>query len=51
MFYLCYVIDVGVAPETMVDDYNHIIEKKSIYLKCNYLEKSLKRKEVFSITC
>ena len=26
--FLCYVIDVGVAAETMVDDYNHIIEKR-----------------------
>ena len=28
----------------MVDDHNHIIEKGSLCLKCNYLEKNLKKK-------
>ena len=43
-FFLYYVIDVEVAPEMMVDDYNHIIEKGSMYLKCNYLEKKFEKK-------
>ena len=29
----------------MVDDYTHIIEKGSIYLKCNYLEKKSEKKK------
>ena len=50
-FLLCYVIDVGAAPEMMVDDYNHTTEKGSMYLKCNYLEKNLKKKEIFFTRC
>ena len=42
--FLCYVNDVGVAPEIMVDDYNRIIEKRSMYLKLNYLEKKSEKK-------
>ena len=45
---LCYVIAVAVAPEMMVDDYNHIIEKGSTFLKCNYLgKKNLKKRKCF----
>ena len=50
-FFLCCVVDVGVAPEMMVDDYNHTTEKGSMYLKCNYLEKNLKKKEIFFTRC
>ena len=46
-FLLCYVIDVGAAPEMMVDDYNHTTEKGSMYLKCNYLEKIWTKGNVF----
>ena len=42
---MSYVIDVGVTPKMMVDDYTHIIEKGSIYLKCNYLEKKSEKKK------
>ena len=47
IIFLYYFIDVGGAPETMVDEYNHIIEKGSMYLKCNYLEKNLKKRKCF----
>ena len=45
-FFSCYVTDVGVAPEMMVDDCNHIIEKGSMNLQCSSVGKNLK-KEVF----
>ena len=45
-FFSCYVTDVGVAPEMMVDDCNYIIEKGSMYLQCSSVGKNLK-KEVF----
>ena len=35
-FYLCYVIDIGVAQEKLVDTYNHVIEAGCAYLKCRY---------------
>ena len=44
MFYLCYVIESGIASEYMCDDYNHVIEEGMKYLKCNYLEKKSEKK-------
>lgn len=44
IFYLCHVVDITVATETMSDDYGHIIEKGVKYLICNYLEKKSERK-------
>ena len=45
--FLWYVVDVGVAPEMMVDDYNHTIGKGSMYLKCKSGIKSEKKGKVF----
>ena len=45
--FLCYANDVGKAPEMMVDYYNHTIEKRSMYLKCNCLQQKSEKKEMF----
>ena len=37
MLYLYYVIESGIASESMCDDYNHVIEKGMKDLKCNEL--------------
>ena len=39
LFYLCKVLDFGIADENMVDDYNHLIPKRSKYKKCQYYQK------------
>ena len=39
LFYLCKVLDFGIADENLVDDYNHIIPKESEYTKCQYYQK------------
>ena len=39
LFYLCKVLDPGIADENMVDDYNHLILKGSKYIKCQYYHK------------
>ena len=44
LFYLCYVIESGIVSESMCDDYNHVIETVTTYLKCNYLEKKSEKK-------
>ena len=44
LFFLSKVISFGVAPEWMVDKYNHIIEKDSNYLKCQYFQKEKESK-------
>ena len=38
-FYLCKVIEVGVATKRIVDKPNYSIESGSHYIKCQYLEK------------
>ena len=42
-FYLCKVIDVGVATKCIVDKGNHCIESGSHYIKCQYFEKIKER--------
>ena len=37
MLCLYYVIESGIASESMCDDYNHVIEKGMKDLKCNEL--------------
>ena len=44
LFFLSKVISFGVAPEWMVDKYNHIIKKGSNYLKCQYFQKEKESK-------
>ena len=44
LFYLCKVIDFGVATENMVDEYNHIILRGSCYIKCQYYQKQKETK-------
>ena len=39
LFYLCKVLDFGIADKNMVDDYNHLIPKGSKYIKCQYYHK------------
>lgn len=39
LFYLCTVIEVGVAIERIVDKHNHSIKSGWHYVKCCYLEK------------
>ena len=34
IFYLCYVVESGIASECMRHDYNHFIDKGVKYLKC-----------------
>ena len=41
LFYLCKVLDYGVAPETFEDTYHHVIPEDS---NCQYLEKKIERK-------
>ena len=44
LFYLCKVIDFGVAIENMVDEYNHIILQGSRYIECQYYQKQKETK-------
>ena len=39
LFYLCKVLDFGIADENMIDDYNHLIPKGSKCIKCHYYQK------------
>ena len=39
LFYLCKVLDFGIADENILDDYNHLIPKGSKYIKCQYYQK------------
>ena len=39
LFYLCKVLDFGIADENMVDDYNHLIPKGSKYMKYQHYQK------------
>ena len=39
LFYLCKVLDFGIVDENMVDDCNHLIQKGSEYIKCQYYQK------------
>ena len=43
LFYLCKVIDFGVAIENMVDEYNHI-PQGSPYIECQYYQKQKETK-------
>ena len=44
MFYLCHVVNITIATETVCDDYGNVIEKGVKYLICKYLEKKAKKK-------
>ena len=44
LFYLCKVIDFGLAIEIMVDEYNHIISQGSRYIQCQYYQKEKETK-------
>ena len=52
-FFLCFVINVGVAPEMMAYDYNHIIKKRKRINILNVIiwKKNLKEKEMFFTRC
>ena len=43
-FYLCKILDVRTAEETVQDNYDHYIEKDTKYLICNYFEKVKERR-------
>lgn len=44
LFYLCKVLDFGIASEMLHDEYNHIIDIGTKYIKCQYLEKCREQK-------
>ena len=48
LFYLCKVMDKGVAKQDLFDKYHHIVSKGSSYLKCVYLEKISEKKGTIS---
>ena len=37
LFYLCKVLDKGVAKDDITDKYNHVIPKGTEYVKAQYL--------------
>jgi len=43
LFYLCKVIDFGVAPENVTDKYQHNVPQGSSFIKCQYLEKMFEK--------
>ena len=51
LFYLCKVLDFGIADGNMVDDYNHLIPKGSKYIKCQYYQKKKNIVLEFIINC
>ena len=44
LFYLCKVLDFGIANENLIDKYNHVILKGNKYLKCQYFTKISEKK-------
>ena len=44
LFYLCKVIKVKVAEETMIDSFNHVVEQGAKYFRCQYLEKDKEKR-------
>ena len=46
LFYLCKVIEVGVATKRIVDKHNHSIKSGSYYIKWQYLEKIKEQKSM-----
>ena len=40
LFFLCKVLDFGVANEDLFDSYNHVITKVCKYLRCQYYQKT-----------
>ena len=44
LFYLCKILDVKTAEETVQDNYDHYIEKNTNYLICNYFERVKERR-------
>ena len=48
LFYLCKVMDKGVAKQDLFVEYHHIASKGSSYLKCVYLEKISEKKGTIS---
>ena len=40
LFYLCKMLEVGVAQTVLTDMYNHIIPRDSQYIKVHYYEKN-----------
>ena len=47
LFYLCKVLDFGIADGNIVDDYNHLIPKGSKYTKCQYYQKKEHRSGIY----
>ena len=44
LFYLCKVLDFGLALDDLCDKYNHIVPKGTNYIKCQYLERICEKK-------
>ena len=44
LFYLCKVLDFGVALDDLCDKYNHIVPKGASYIKCQYFERICEKK-------
>ena len=49
LFYLCRVLDFGVALDDLCDKYNHKVPKGTSYIKCQYLERICEKKETCAI--
>ena len=45
LFYLCKVIDFGEAEGTLVDKFDHVIERDMKFIKCQYYQKEKEIKE------
>ena len=44
LFFLCKVLDFGVANEDLFDSYNHVITKGCKYIRCQYYQKTKESK-------
>ena len=44
LFYLCKILDFGIADENLVDEYNHIVPQGSRYIECQYYQKEKETK-------
>ena len=48
MFYLCKVLDTGIASEKMVDESNHNIDIGTQFIMCQYFEKVKEKRSYLS---
>ena len=47
-FYLCKVLDIGIATEKLVDARNHQLDIGTKYIKCHYLEKMNEKRSIIT---